>query len=58
MVNKLSDVVLHRATSHEIVYLKHRPVQSIDQSQVSGNIEDQSQVSGNFEEGGGGAENP
>ena len=31
-----------------------RPVQSIDQSQVSGNIEDQSQVSGNFEEGGGG----
>ena len=36
------------------LFQKHRPVQSIDQSQVSGNIEDQSQVSGNFEEGGGG----
>ena len=39
--------------SVSILFQKHRPVQSIDQSQVSGNIEDQSQVSGNFEEGGG-----
>ena len=42
--------------SVSILFQKHRPVQSIDQSQVSGNIEDQSQVSGNFEEGGGGGE--
>ena len=40
--------------SVSILFQKHRSVQSIDQSQVSGNIEDQSQVSGNFEEGGGG----
>ena len=35
-------------------FRSYRPVQSIDQSQVSGNFEDQSQVSGNFEEGVGG----
>ena len=40
--------------SVSILFQKHRPVQSIDQSQVSGNIEDQSQVLGNFEGVGGG----
>ena len=40
--------------SLSILFQKHRPVQSINQSQVSGNVEDQSQVLGNFEEGGGG----
>ena len=44
--------------SESILFQKHRPVQSINQSQVSGNIEDQSQVSGNFEEGGGGEGGP
>ena len=49
--------------SVSILFQNHRPVQSINQSQVSGNFEDQSQVlgksidqsqvSGNFEEGGG-----
>ena len=38
--------------SLSILFQKHRPVQSINQSQVSGNVEDQSQVLGNFEEGG------
>ena len=40
--------------SVSILFQNHRPVQSINQSQVSGNFEDQSQVLGNFEEGGGG----
>ena len=38
--------------SLSILFQKHRPVQSINQSQVSGNVEDQSQVLGNFEEEG------
>ena len=48
MVNNLSDVARN---SVSILFQKHRPVESIDQSQVSGNIEDQSQVSGILKRG-------
>ena len=47
----LSYYIVRRRT---ILFQNHRPVQSINQSQVSGNSEDQSQVLGNFEKGGGG----
>ena len=46
------DVRLTSGWRRTILFQNHRPVQSINQSQVSGNFEDQSQVLGNFEEGG------
>ena len=61
-VNKLSDVVLHRATSHEIVYLYC--FKSTGRYRVSTNHKFQSTLRTNhkfraiLKRGGGGAENP